>query len=422
MIALNQTRYHAAISVLSEMLVFAAPSDATMSRFFRSNPNLGGQDRHMIAECVYGILRNKIRLEWVLGGPSNARSLLTAYLVVVERRNLRECGDWFPETEKETFALCKSKKLAEAPMYVRADLPEWVANELTAAGMDDAELLALGAGLQGAAALDLRVNSIKAKREQVAAELLDVGGIETTPTPYSPWGLRVTGKPAINKYRAFSEGRVEVQDEGSQLLGLLTGAKRGQMVVDFCAGAGGKTLLLGAMMNSSGRLYAFDVSEKRLNNFKPRLARSGLSNVNAQLISSENDQKIKRLVGKIDAVLVDAPCSGMGTVRRNPDLKFRQNPASVAELNAMQTSILASASRLVKSAGRLVYATCSLLPSENEAIVDAFLAANPDFKLVDAREIMAAEHVEIELAGPYLKLTPHRHHTDAFFAAVMQRD
>ena len=404
------------------MLVFAAPSDATMSRFFRSNPNLGGQDRHMIAECVYGILRNKIRLEWVLGGPSNARSLLTAYLVVVERRNLRECGDWFPETEKETFALCKSKKLAEAPMYVRADLPEWVANELTAAGMDDAELLALGAGLQGAAALDLRVNSIKAKREQVAAELLDVGGIETTPTPYSPWGLRVTGKPAINKYRAFSEGRVEVQDEGSQLLGLLTGAKRGQMVVDFCAGAGGKTLLLGAMMNSSGRLYAFDVSEKRLNNFKPRLARSGLSNVNAQLISSENDQKIKRLVGKIDAVLVDAPCSGMGTVRRNPDLKFRQNPASVAELNAMQTSILASASRLVKSAGRLVYATCSLLPSENEAIVDAFLAANPDFKLVDAREIMAAEHVEIELAGPYLKLTPHRHHTDAFFAAVMQRD
>lgn len=422
MIALNQTRYHAAISVLSEMLVFAAPSDATMSRFFRSNPNLGGQDRHMIAECVYGILRNKIRLEWVLGGPSNARSLLTAYLVVVERRNLRECGDWFPETEKETFALCKSKKLAEAPMYVRADLPEWVANELTTAGMDDAELLALGAGLQGAAALDLRVNSIKAKREQVAAELLDVGGIETTPTPYSPWGLRVTGKPAINKYRAFSEGRVEVQDEGSQLLGLLTGAKRGQMVVDFCAGAGGKTLLLGAMMNSSGRLYAFDVSEKRLNNFKPRLARSGLSNVNAQLISSENDQKIKRLVGKIDAVLVDAPCSGMGTVRRNPDLKFRQNPASVAELNAMQTSILASASRLVKSAGRLVYATCSLLPSENEAIVDAFLAANPDFKLVDAREIMAAEHVEIELAGPYLKLTPHRHHTDAFFAAVMQRD
>ena len=422
MIALNQTRYHAAISVLSEMLVFAAPSDATMSRFFRSNPNLGGQDRHMIAECVYGILRNKIRLEWVLGGPSNARSLLTAYLVVVERRNLRECGDWFPETEKETFAPCKSKKLAEAPMYVRADLPEWVANELTAAGMDDAELLALGAGLQGAAALDLRVNSIKAKREQVAAELLDVGGIETTPTPYSPWGLRVTGKPAINKYRAFSEGRVEVQDEGSQLLGLLTGAKRGQMVVDFCAGAGGKTLLLGAMMNSSGRLYAFDVSEKRLNNFKPRLARSGLSNVNAQLISSENDQKIKRLVGKIDAVLVDAPCSGMGTVRRNPDLKFRQNPASVAELNAMQTSILASASRLVKSAGRLVYATCSLLPSENEAIVDAFLAANPDFKLVDAREIMAAEHVEIELAGPYLKLTPHRHHTDAFFAAVMQRD
>ncbi|MEN9658859.1 MAG: hypothetical protein RL571_2324 [Pseudomonadota bacterium] len=421
MIALNNNRYHATISVLSEMLVFAAPSDATMSRFFRSNPNLGGQDRHMIAECVYGILRNKIRLEWVLGGPGNARSLLTAYLVVVERRNLRECGDWFPDTEKDTFALCKSKKLAEAPVYVRADLPEWVVADLIAGGMSDTDILALGAGLQGAAALDLRVNSLKAKREQVAAELKDVGGIDTTPTPYSPWGLRVTGKPAINKYRAFTEGRVEVQDEGSQLLGLLTGAKRGQMVVDFCAGAGGKTLLLGAMMNSSGRLYAFDVSEKRLNNFKPRLARSGLSNVNAQLISSENDQKIKRLVGKIDAVLVDAPCSGMGTVRRNPDLKFRQNPASVLELNAMQTSILASASRLVKPAGRLVYATCSFLPSENEAIVEAFLAANPDFKLLDAPELLKAEQVEIALTGPYFKLSPHLHQADAFFAAVMQK-
>ncbi|MGL6040144.1 MAG: RsmB/NOP family class I SAM-dependent RNA methyltransferase, partial [Deefgea sp.] len=166
---------------------------------------------------------------------------------------------------------------------------------------------------------------------------------------------------------------------------------------------------------------AFDISEKRLSNLKPRLARSGLSNVHPQLISSESDQKIKRLAGKMDVVLVDAPCSGMGTLRRNPDLKARQTPQSVLELNAKQIAILNSASRMVKQGGRLVYATCSFLSSENEAIVAAFLATHPEFKLLDAREILKKERVEIELANEYLQLTPHQHQTDAFFAAVLER-
>jgi 16S rRNA (cytosine967-C5)-methyltransferase len=196
--------------------------------------------------------------------------------------------------------------------------------------------------------------------------------------------------------------------------------KRNDMVVDFCAGAGGKTLMLGAMMNSQGRLYAWDISEKRLTNLKPRLKRSGLSNVQPQLIAHENDAKVKRLAGKIDRVLVDAPCSGLGTLRRNPDLKYRQSVQSVAELNVKQAAILASAARLLKKGGRLVYATCSLLHEENQAIVQAFLEAHPDYSLVPAGEVLKQHHIDMAM-GDYLQLTPQKHNTDGFFAAVLER-
>jgi 16S rRNA (cytosine967-C5)-methyltransferase len=195
------------------------------------------------------------------------------------------------------------------------------------------------------------------------------------------------------------------------------------MVVDFCAGAGGKTLLLGALMRSTGRLYAFDVSDKRLARLKPRLARSGLSNVHPVMISGENDSKVKRLAGKIDRVLVDAPCSGLGTLRRNPDLKWRQTPESVAELARKQADILAGAARLVKAGGRLVYATCSILPEENEAVVDAFLAAHPDFIRVSAPEILARQGIALDCPSENgdLRLSPQLHGTDGFYAAVMER-
>ena len=197
--------------------------------------------------------------------------------------------------------------------------------------------------------------------------------------------MRLREKPALNKHVLFTDGVVEVQDEGSQLLGLLVEPRRGEMVVDFCAGAGGKTLQMGAAMHSQGRLYAFDVSDKRLANLGPRLKRSGLSNVHPQRIANENDPKVKRLRGKIDRVLVDAPCTGLGTLRRNPDLKWRQTAEGVAELNAKQRAILEAAGALVKPGGRLVYGTCSLLAEENEDIVTAFLAAHPDFALVCRR-------------------------------------
>jgi len=218
----------------------------------------------------------------------------------------------------------------------------------------------------------------------------------------------------------FLDGSFEVQDEGSQLLGYLLQPKRGEMVVDFCAGAGGKTLLLGALMRNSGRLYAFDVSDKRLSKLKPRMARSGLSNVHPVVIASENDPRVKRLAGKIDRVLVDAPCSGLGTLRRNPDLKWRQSPEALAELTVKQGAILASAARLVKPGGRLVYATCSLLPEENEAIVAAFLAANEGFVPLNAQDVLARQGITVE-CGEQLRLTPLAHDTDGFFAAVLER-
>jgi 16S rRNA (cytosine967-C5)-methyltransferase len=235
--------------------------------------------------------------------------------------------------------------------------------------------------------------------------------------------LRIEGKPALSQLDAFARGAIEVQDEGSQLLALLLDAKRGEMVVDFCAGAGGKTLAIGAAMRSTGRLYAFDTSGHRLDALKPRLARSKLSNVHPAAIAHERDERIKRLSGKIDRVLVDAPCSGLGTLRRNPDLKWRQSPQAVQELTVKQTAILDSAARLLKPGGRLVYATCSVLPEENEAIAQAFSAKHPNFEPLSAAETLAELKVANAASlctpdGLYLRLWPHLHATDGFFAAV----
>ena len=260
---------------------------------------------------------------------------------------------------------------------------------------------------------------LKLDRDALLARLREEG-IAAEPGALSPQAVRLVGKPALQKHPLFLDGSFEVQDEGSQLLGLLVQPRRGELVIDFCAGAGGKTLQLGAMMRSSGRLYAFDVSEKRLAKLKPRMARSGLSNVHPVLIAHENDAKVKRMVGKADRVLVDAPCTGLGTLRRNPDLKWRQSPAAVDEMVAKQTAILAAAARLVRPGGRLVYATCSLLAEENDAVVDAFLAAQPQFRSLSAQEVLHKQGVMLE-TGERLRLLPHLHDTDGFFAAVLER-
>ncbi|MGE5768838.1 MAG: RsmB/NOP family class I SAM-dependent RNA methyltransferase, partial [Betaproteobacteria bacterium] len=300
---------------------------------------------------------------------------------------------------------------------VRCDLPDWLYERLAAQYGAD-ETLALAQALNQPAPLDLRVNTLKTSREALL-EALTADGMAAVPGALSPLAVRLRDKPALARHPLFLAGAFEVQDEGSQLLGYLLEPKRGEMVVDFCAGAGGKTLLLGALMRNTGRLYAFDVSDRRLAKLKPRLARSGLSNVHPARIEHERDTKIKRLSGKADRVLVDAPCSGLGTLRRNPDLKWRQDESSVAELTAKQAAILAAAATLVRPGGRLVYATCSLLHAENETIVEAFLAGHPGFTLVPAADVLARQGIEVE--GEMLRLLPHRHRTDGFFAAILER-
>jgi 16S rRNA (cytosine967-C5)-methyltransferase len=239
-------------------------------------------------------------------------------------------------------------------------------------------------------------------------------------TPFSPWGIRLYGHPPINTWNIFINGAIEVQDEGSQLLALLVEPKRGEMVIDFCAGAGGKSLAMAAMMKTTGRLYAFDISAGRLARAKPRFARSGLSNVHPVVIRNENDDRVKRLAGKAHRVLVDAPCTGVGTLRRNPDLKWRYPESGLVEICAQQRRILDRASQCVRPGGRLVYATCSFLPEENEHQVQAFLERNPNFELNDASTILN-QHANLVVEGPMVHLRPDQHQTDAFFAAVMTR-
>lgn len=409
-------------ALLAELLRSPFPADSVVSRYFRQHRELGHADRGFAAETVYAVLRRKRSLSVRCGDDVTSRRLLLATLACVQGMNRRELDVVLHEVEGKWLAQAKAVRPEDLPPAVRLDLPDWLYETLS--GQFEAEDLAkLAVSLNQSAPLDLRVNLLKAEREPVLARL-KADGLAAEACRYSPIGIRLVGKPSLSRHPLFLDGSIEVQDEGSQLLGFLLQPKRGEMVADFCAGAGGKTLLLGAMMRSQGRLYAFDVAEKRLAKLKPRLARSGLSNVHPVRIESENDIKIKRLAGKLDRVLVDAPCSGLGTLRRNPDLKWRQTPESVAELNAKQASILHAAAGLVKKGGRLVYATCSLLEAENEAIVSAFLAAHPDFVSLSAGDVLRKQSIEIEATesgDDRLRLLPYRHGTDGFFAAVLER-
>ncbi len=414
---ITEYRLDLAILALRGILPLAHPADTTLRYFFK-NERIGSNERELVAETVFGVLRHRLLLEHACAGNATPRRMALAHLLRFGGYNLRELEPVLKPGEKDWLATVKGVKVEDLPLAVQAELPEWLVEKMRGT-YSDADILAIGKSMQLGAPLDIRVNTLLAKREDILQQLHDKN-IEAAATPYSPIGIRLKEKIPLNKDALFSEGKIEVQDEGSQLLGFLLAPKRNDMVVDFCAGAGGKTLMLSAMMNSQGRLYAMDVSEKRLANLKPRLKRSGASNIQPMLIAHENDLKVKRLAGKIDRVLVDAPCSGLGTLRRSPDLKFRQSPGSIEALTHLQATILASACRLLKKGGRLVYATCSFLPEENQLIVQAFLASHPDFVLRPAGEILQQQKIELE-AGDYLELRPHLHGTDGFFAAVLER-
>ena len=403
--------------VLREVLQFSGPADVVLSRYFREHPRLGMRERGAVAETVYAILRNRLIYNNLSESGYGSQMRRLVLLGLADIYGVDSLGGI---DENETAWLNHVSKVdrSQLPHKMQANLPEWLFDRLSEQ-IGEEQTQKLAAVLNTPAPLDLRVNTLKVKRDAVMKVMNEVP-VECEPTPYASSGIRLKKKIALQNMPVFREGGVEVQDEGSQLLAQIVGAKRGEMVVDFCAGAGGKTLALGVAMRNTGRLYAFDVSDKRLAKMKPRLAKSGLSNVHPVQIAHERDARIKRLAGKADRVLVDSPCSGLGTLRRNPDRKWRQTPETIAEMTEKQRAILESAARLPKVGGRLVYATCSLLQDENESIVGDFLKKDDRYVLVPMRKVLEDGKIDLEM-GDYLKLMPHTHQTDGFFAAVFER-
>ncbi len=407
------------------VLKFDHPADAVLAKFLhdgRKKHAIGSRDRFAVTETVYVVLRKKLLFEAFCqsapkgAGPRSRRLALLGFPSPIEFLD-----PVLGLPERDWLRACRAVDPYAADSGLmdrhRHNLPDWLAALLREQTGD--RFWPLVHSLEQQAPLDLRVNMLMARPDDITSELA-AHNITASATPYSPWGLRVLGKPPLHKLDVFARGAVEVQDEGSQLLALLLDAKRGEMVVDFCAGAGGKTLALGAAMRNTGRLYAFDTSGHRLEALRPRLARSGLSNVYSVAISHEKDERVKRLGGKIDRVLVDAPCSGLGTLRRHPDLKWRQTPETVAAHARQQLSILDSAARLLKPGGRLVYATCSLLAAENEAVAVEFSGRNAGFIRLDLRDVLReldVNQAQQLCSGPYLRLWPHLHQTDGFFAS-----
>jgi 16S rRNA (cytosine967-C5)-methyltransferase len=416
--------------LLSDILKFKYPADSTVRFYFKNNPRLGSKDRSYIADAVFSVLRNLGLFRHLAqsSGTKLEHSLAVLgflyALLPLDSKQIDNHQRYLTSQELAWLEHLSKINLQNLKPATRYSLTDWLWQSLVEEyGEENAHLFAQSS-LQPSN-LDVRVNILKANTEQTLDEFYRQN-IMAGLTKYAPYALRLDAKASIHQTSTFEDGWFEIQDEGSQLICHLLNPKRGEMVVDFCAGAGGKTLALGAIMRSTGRIYAFDVDDKRLKKIKPRLARSGLSNVYTALIQHENDTPVKRLYGKIDKVLLDVPCSGMGTLRRNPDLKWRQTPQGVKELQIKQKNILQQASKLLKSGGYLVYATCSLLKQENEDIVLEFLNNNPHFKCLNAYDVLAKQNINVEKMHTkddnYLRLYSHMHKSDGFFAALLQKD
>jgi len=390
--ALRATHLLTAAEALSEILRGTQPADAVLQALFRERRKAGSKDRAQITALVYGVLRSYFPLRAALGDAAGALELCAAQALAAGRA-LPPLTELDAEALARALAAARPEALSDAQRY---NLPDWLWTRLARQyGATDAG--ALAQALNRPASVDLRVNTLKATRE-AAQQKLAAEGIGSAATPRSPLGLRLARRVALQATAAFREGWVEPQDEGSQLLAQFVEPRAGETVVDYCAGAGGKTLALGALMDNRGTLHALDISRTRLARLKPRAQRAGLSIVESHALR-ESDPALARLAGSCDAVLVDAPCSATGTLRRNPELRL-QTP-DLDALAATQRAILVQAAPLVKpGGGRLVYATCSVLREENEAVVEAFLAGHSDFA-------QAAE----------LRLLPHRDGTDGFYAA-----
>ncbi len=409
-------RIGAAIEALELIEESGRPADAVLGGFFRARRHIGAGDRKAVAERVFGVLRRRARLDWHLarrGAEPTARTRMLARLLLVDRLQEPSTvfgrGTYAPAPldagELDLFMALAGEQLEppDMPATISAECPAWAERGLRESlGVAFAEELR---ALAEPAPVDLRVNALKATRRE-ARRLLFQDGVRTAPLEEAPWGLRCEGRPALGRIRAFREGLVEVQDAGAQRIAHAVTAAPGMQVVDFCAGAGGKALALAADMEGKGRVVAADVHDKRLARLGARMRRAGAHNIERRLLESERDRWIRRQRGKFDRVLVDVPCTGTGSWRRNPDARWTRNSPSLIELMALQDRIVESAARLVKPGGRLVYATCSLLRDENEARVAHFLETAPGF----AR------------AADDLRISPARDGSDGFYVAILERE
>ena len=428
-------RLQASIDLLAAVEASARrPADAIANDFFRARRYIGSGDRRAVSDLAWGAIRQRMRLGWhlaELGQPAEARLLMIAHLLLAEGWPAPKLaghftGDRFAPAgltpaEIEFVRRFAGRTLVDPtmPEDVLLNLPGWALPGLRA--RFGATLATEAAAMETAAPLDLRANLLRTTRE--AARLaLAAEGLVAEPMPFSPWGLRIADRKPVSATAAFKDGLVEVQDEGSQLIALLTDARPGMRVADYCAGAAGKTLALAATMGNRGHIVACDVSATRLDGAGRRLRRAGVDNAERHLLQA-GDKWRKRRGRSFDRVLVDAPCTGSGTWRRNPDARIRTNANDLIELTAKQAAILEDASELVRPGGRLVYATCSLLPEEDEMQIERFLARHPDFVVVPALGIWAevCPGAAAPGEGPYLALSPARQGTDGFFAAVLER-
>ncbi|MCB1651325.1 MAG: RsmB/NOP family class I SAM-dependent RNA methyltransferase [Alphaproteobacteria bacterium] len=420
------SRIQANIDILQSLENARVPMDSRIGDYMRVRRYIGSKDRAEIAERAYAIMRHNARLGWWLaktGIEDTPRGRVLCWLALGEGADKKRIKDLFDGSKYAPEALSEQELKQFGHLSGRAmdhpDMPESVAVECPALYEDKlrayfgADFATEMEALLEPASLDLRVNTFLAPKDKVI-KFLEADNVKVSETPYSPWGLRCENKAYLSRTKAFSKGWIEIQDEGSQLIAHMCDAKPGMQVLDYCAGAGGKTLALGAAMERKGRIVAMDLDEKRLMKGRARYKKAGLADIiEVRCLEDEKNRKwIKRQKGKFDLVLTDVPCTGTGTWRRNPDMRWRVYGPSLEELTGIQAEILDKVAPLVKPGGRLVYATCSLLPDENEDQIEAFLARHDDFKvqaLDDARG----------LGSPYMRLTPHRHGTDGFFTAVL---
>ena len=415
----------ATIELLDEIFETRYPADRIMSRYFKQRRYIGSKDKAAISENLYTVLRNRLSYEFLLeradlGKHSRVLVALLAKLDDDDIYNLFDGDRYSPrrlrQPQLEKFE-AMDLSLDDAPLNVRLNVPEWIAGKLAAALGDRYETEMLASNER--ANTDVRVNTLNSTVEQLNQVLTTVGYVAHK-TDLSPWAIRFEGRVALFGLDAFKQGWFEVQDEGSQLLALLSDVKAGNKVVDFCAGAGGKTLAMAAMMQNKGTIYACDVHSKRLEQLGKRSKRAGVHNVRTHLLSSENDKWVKQHRNIADVVLIDAPCTGTGTWRRSPDSRWNLTQESLDNLVKLQQSILQSAQRLVKPGGRLLYATCSLLEEENEQQVELFLENNPQFSLaeIELPESLAAHQDRFRITSNQVRTFPALTGTDGFFAAV----